>query len=211
MKQKAILIGAFLEMIELCEDSGVEIIGIIDNQVIGTFAGYPIIGRDVEAEELYEKYQSTPVILSPDMPLLREKLANYYRNIGFKFRTLISPKANVSKSATIGNGSVIQAFANVSSSVEIGSFVKINTYANIMHDSYVGNFTTIAPNAVILGYSKIGESNYIGANCTILPKIKTGENVTIGAGAVVTKNIDTNCVYAGNPAKLLQRNEERHI
>ena len=40
----------------------------------------------------------------------------------------------------------------------------------------------------------------IGSNATILP-VTIGDNVVIGAGAVVTKDIPSNSVVKGNPAK----------
>lgn len=52
-----------------------------------------------------------------------------------------------------------------------------------------------------VGNVKIGNNVFIGANVTILPNVKIGDNVIIGAGSVVTKDIPSNTVYAGNPAK----------
>ena len=45
------------------------------------------------------------------------------------------------------------------------------------------------------------ENCIIGANVTILPNIKIGKNAIIGAGSVVTKNIQSNTIAFGNPAK----------
>ena len=44
---------------------------------------------------------------------------------------------------------------------------------------------------------------YIGANSIILCDTRIGDNVIIGAGSVVTKDIPSNSVVAGNPAKIL--------
>ena len=35
--------------------------------------------------------------------------------------------------------------------------------------------------------------------------ITIGDNVVIGAGAVVTKNVESNVVVAGNPAKIIKK------
>jgi len=54
----------------------------------------------------------------------------------------------------------------------------------------------------------IGDNVQIGTGAIILPGIRIGNNVMIGAGAVVTKDIDSNCVIVGNPAKMLRKVNE---
>lgn len=80
----------------------------------------------------------------------------------------------------------------------------------------IGDNVTLAPNVHILahdastcydlGYAKIGKVNignnvFVGAGSIILPNVSIGDNVIIGAGSIVTKNVESNSVYAGNPAK----------
>lgn len=201
MDNKVIIVGAFHEMIELCEDCGFQIVGIIDNQYTGDFYGIPILGKDEDADRLYHEYSDCSVVITPDSPKVREKLFALYSQIGFQFATVISPRAIISRCATIGKGTIIQACVNVSSGSTIGDFVKINTYANIMHDNVVGNFATVAPNALLLGYVYIGASAYIGANSTVLPHVRVGVESTVGAGAVVTKDVNNNVIVKGVPAK----------
>jgi len=206
MGNQILLIGGFVELIELCEDNEVTIIGIVDNSVVSNYKGIPIIGNDANVHEWSKEYLDNQLLISPDLPAVRKKLFLHYKKYGFQFTSLISSLARISKSATVGLGSVIQAGTNVSSEVYIGKFVKINTNANIMHNTTVGDFTTIAPNAVILGHVKIGESCYIGTNSTILPYVRICDNVIIGAGAVVTKNIETPyTTFVGVPAKNLKK------
>jgi acetyltransferase-like isoleucine patch superfamily enzyme len=54
----------------------------------------------------------------------------------------------------------------------------------------------------------IGDNVFLGANSVVMPGVKIGHNVIIGAGAVVTKNVPSNSVYAGNPAKYICSVEE---
>jgi acetyltransferase-like isoleucine patch superfamily enzyme len=49
----------------------------------------------------------------------------------------------------------------------------------------------------------IRENCMIGIKSIILPNIEIGPNSIVGAGSVVTKNIPSNCVYAGNPAEYI--------
>ena len=201
MNKDVIIVGAFHEIIELCEDCGFHIVGIIDNKIQEDYSGYPILGTDDDRDKIHGEHPQCSVVISPDLPAVRIKLAKMYGESDYQFATVISPKANISRSATIGVGTVIQAGVNVSAETTIGEFVKVNTYANVMHDNKVGDFTTIAPNAVLLGYVNIGRSAYIGANSTILPYVVVGSAATVGAGAVVTKNVPVQRTVKGVPAK----------
>lgn len=51
----------------------------------------------------------------------------------------------------------------------------------------------------------IGNSCWIGGSVTILPGVTIGDNVTIGAGSVVVKDIPSNSVAVGNPAKVVKK------
>ena len=44
----------------------------------------------------------------------------------------------------------------------------------------------------------------IGANAVVIGNVTIGDNVFIGAGAVVVKDVPSNCVVAGNPAKIVK-------
>lgn len=206
MGQDIILVGGFHEIIELCENCGLRIVGIIDNNINSrTYFGYDVLGKDQDADTLFKVYKNVPLVITPDSPNIREKLFIYYSNIGFKFISIVSNKANISRFAKIGNGVIVQDGVNISANSELNDFVKVNTNANIMHDVTIGRFVTVAPNAVVLGNVKIDNSCYIGANSTILPNIKVSINSTIGAGAVLTKDTTNDCVLAGVPAKQLYK------
>ena len=201
MKQQILIIGAYHEMIELCEDCGYEVVGIFDNEYEDEYYGVKIVGKDADAERLYEQYKDILVVITPFMPAVRKRLFNLYSTIGYKFATIISPDAKVSRYSTIGEGTVIQSGVNVAANTHIGRCVKLNTMCNIMHDNEIGDFVTVSPNAVTLGYVKIENRAFLGANCTILPNLTVGERATVGAAAVVTKNVQADKVVKGNPAK----------
>lgn len=51
----------------------------------------------------------------------------------------------------------------------------------------------------------IGNNCWIGGGVTILPGVTIGDNVTIGAGSVVVKDIPSNVIAAGNPARVIRQ------
>lgn len=64
-----------------------------------------------------------------------------------------------------------------------------------------------------LGYSKIGkihiQSNcFIGLGAIIMPNVTIGENCIVAAGSVVTKDVPSNSIVAGNPARVLTQTSE---
>ena len=51
----------------------------------------------------------------------------------------------------------------------------------------------------------IGNDVWIGGNCTVLGGVTIGDNVVVAAGAVVTKDVPSNCVVAGVPARVIKQ------
>ncbi|MBI5100332.1 MAG: acetyltransferase [Nitrospirae bacterium] len=201
MNNGVILIGGSVELIELCDLCGVRVVGIVDKEPGGAFPGHKVFHGDEVASTLYRRHGGIPLVISPDMPETRKRLAAYYAECGFVFSSLVSPRALVSPSARLGRGVVIQSGANVSAGVTLGDFVRVNTCANIMHDSFIGDYSTIAPNAVILGRVKVSEGAYVGANATVLPGKTVGRGAVVGAGALVTRDVPAKTTVMGNPAR----------
>lgn len=57
------------------------------------------------------------------------------------------------------------------------------------------------------GYVKIGNNVFVGVNAIILRNVTVGDNVVIAAGAVVTKDVPSNTLVAGNPAREIKKLE----
>ena len=51
----------------------------------------------------------------------------------------------------------------------------------------------------------------IGAGAVILPGLTIGERAMVGAGAVVTKDVPSDTVVVGNPARVLRRLEQPRL
>lgn len=51
----------------------------------------------------------------------------------------------------------------------------------------------------------IGDRCFIAVNSMIMPGVHIGNECVVGAGSVVTKDVPSNCIVAGNPAKIIRR------
>ena len=78
---------------------------------------------------------------------------------------------------------------------------------------HIGKESYITSGAIVFAhdYSRdlhcdtyIGEKCFIGVNVIIMAGITIGDEVIVGSGAVVTKNIPSNCIIVGNPARILR-------
>lgn len=135
-------------------------------------------------------------------PALRYLLAERIIKLGGQYIPIIANSSTISKYSTINGDIMHQVF--VGSNSEVGRGTLINTGSQVHHDVIVGEFVELSPKVVLLGKSQVGGFCRIGASATILPGISIGDNVVIGAGAVVTKNIPSNSLAVGVPAKVIK-------
>jgi acetyltransferase EpsM len=201
---RVIRVGALTQVVELCEDCGTDIVGIIHPTLQGDFMGHTIVGDDSAAEVICRSHPGVPVVVLAEDPETRRILVRHFAAAGFGFGALVHPDATISRHARIGRAAIIRHRVNVAANTVIGDFVILNTYANVMHDVRLGDYCTVAPNAVLLGRVVVGDGSYVGANATILPNRTVGADAVVGAGAVVTRDVAKGSTVAGNPARELQ-------
>jgi acetyltransferase-like isoleucine patch superfamily enzyme len=113
--------------------------------------------------------------------------------------------SRVSGKINIGNitapGMMPHIYINGSNGIDFGDNVYIGPGVRIIstnHDEQdYTKYVTCCP-------IKIGNNVWIGANAIILPEVQIGNNVIVGAGSVVTKNIPSDQIVAGNPARMIR-------
>jgi maltose O-acetyltransferase len=110
---------------------------------------------------------------------------------------------------SVGENSYISFFSHIT--MGKGTNVIIGNNVSIAHNVRI--YTTTIDTEILIKQKKrvsinrdvnIGDNVLIGTNVYINPGVTIGDNVVIGANSVVTKNIPSNCVVGGVPAKVLK-------
>ena len=108
------------------------------------------------------------------------------------------------KNITIGKDVFINACCHFQDhgGVTIGDGCQIGhnvVFATLNHGLSPKDRKTTYPAPIILG-----KNVWIGSNATILQGVTIGDNAVVAAGAVVTKDVATNTVVGGIPAKFIK-------
>lgn len=122
-------------------------------------------------------------------------------------------KLNIGKNCKIGDYIHIAAGESVSigDNVLMGSKILIT---DLNHGNYsemcIDSAPHIPPDSrpIHTEAVSIGNNVWIGDNVCILPGVTIGDGCIIGANAVVNKDIDSNCIAIGSPARVVKKYDE---
>jgi UDP-perosamine 4-acetyltransferase len=114
---------------------------------------------------------------------------------------LIHPRATVSESVMIGDGTVVLAGAVINPAARIGCAVIVNTGAIVEHDCVVEDGVHLAPRSVVGGGVRIGRGAWIGIGAIVIQQIAVGAETRVGAGAAVIHDVADGATVVGVPAK----------
>lgn len=170
-----------------------------------------IFNRNYEILKTIKEAENFLKIVSPEFtlgignPEVRKALCQKFIEMGGELKSTISPFAKIGKIENeISEGCNIMTGTIITSGARISKGCLINLNCTIGHDAILEDFVELSPGVNISGNVLLEERVLIGTNATVLPKIKIGQGSVIGAGAVVTKDIPSNVVAFGAPARIIK-------
>ena len=178
--------------------SGYSEIAFLDDRKV---EGLPVIGTLNDIEKYTGEYCFFVAIGDNS---LRKKILKNVKELGGELASIIHPFSSVSKSAEIGEGTVIMAGAVINPGARICRGVIVNTCSSVDHDCVLKDFCHIGVGAHLAGTVIVGETSFVGAGTAVINNITIGDGVTIGAGAAVVKNLTETGTYVGVPARKIK-------
>jgi acetyltransferase-like isoleucine patch superfamily enzyme len=140
-----------------------------------------------------------------------------YYDVKVGKNTLIGDGASIREQCRIGSNCVIGRYVTVNYDTLIGNSTKIMDLAVITGKSRIGRNVFIAHSVVSANDNTMGRQEYaeehingpviedgatIGIGAILLPGIRIGKNSTVAAGSIVAKDVPSNAMVIGIPAKI---------
>jgi hypothetical protein len=166
-----------------------------------TEIGAPVIRPEELGEADIELVTAVPLIT----PGHRHAVVSEARSFGLhRFPRLLDSTAVIARTATVGEGTIVNAAAVIAGGSEVGAFVQVNRSASVGHHDVVEDYSTLGPGCLLAGEVRIGRGALVGAGAVCAPKVTIGPNAVVGAGAVVIRDVPAGAVAVGNPASVVR-------
>ena len=196
-RQSIVLIGAgghcrsCMDVIE--QEGRWDIAGLVGQkaEIGSSVLGYPVIASDAELTDLVKDYPYALITVGHiHTPNLRAQLFHDARSLGFTLPVVVSPRAHVSRHASIGDGTVVFHGAVVNAGARIGMNCIVNSQALVEHDVAVGDHCHISTGAILNGDVRVGTCSFVGSASVVKQGLTLGEHSFLGMGIALKRDLD---------------------
>jgi len=167
---------------------------------------WEILGRIADAPRFLAEFPEAIVAIGANavrLEVLRKML-----EMGYRSPALIHPAAVVSRSATLGVGTVVCVQAAVDIDSEVGMGVIVNAGSTIAHDCRIGDGVHVSPGGRVSGGVTLGSCTWVGSGAVIKEKVTIGNKVVVGAGSVVIRDLQHHVTVVGVPGRIIRHSPE---
>jgi sugar O-acyltransferase (sialic acid O-acetyltransferase NeuD family) len=121
-----------------------------------------------------------------------------------RFASIVHPDATISRHATIGDGCLILGGARVAAKAAVYDFSFLYANTAITHDNSIGRFVSVNAGAAIGGWCRVGDRTAVGLSSCLRERVSVGTDVVIGANTYVNRDLPSNSVAVGSPARIIR-------
>lgn len=193
---------ACIDVLDDC--GGWRILGLVGlpEELTEQHLGHSVIGTDQGLDELREACRHVLITVGQiESPQARERLYHRVVELGFELPTIVARDACVSRSATIGKGTIVMHGAIINAGAVIGHNCIVNTRALIEHDSVVEDHCHVSTGAILNGGVHVGAGTFIGSGSTVKQGVRIGRRSLVGMGVSVRHDQPDHARYVGSDIK----------
>jgi sugar O-acyltransferase (sialic acid O-acetyltransferase NeuD family) len=149
-----------------------------------------VIGCDSDLFHLVQIYKYALITIG-QIKSSEHRISLYERalGLGFQLPVNVSPRAHVSRHATVGSGTIIMHGAIVNAGARIGNNCIINSRALVEHDAIVEDHCHISTGAILNGGVSVGSGSFVGSGSVIKQGVTVGRNCLIGMKTGLRHNL----------------------
>lgn len=149
--------------------------------------------------------EDVKVIIAIGSNTIRQMIVQKLNLADCYYGKAIHKSAIISKSVTIGHGTVVMPSAIINADTKIGNHCIVNSAAIVEHDNHIGDYVHISPNVTLTGGVTVEEGTQIGAASVAIPGTHIGAWTMVGAGSTIVKHIPSHVTAVGSPAKVIKK------
>jgi UDP-perosamine 4-acetyltransferase len=163
-----------------------------------------VLGEDTELAELVRAGKIDGALVGVGNTALARRVELYQLlrdAAGVVVPTLGHPRAVISRSCRIGEGSVVFAGSVLGAGVQIGDNVVVYSGTVVEHDCRITDHAYLSPGVILSGAVSVEARAFLGSGAVVLPGLTIGEGAVVAAGAVVTRDVPAGETVTGAPAR----------